>query len=112
MTPDIKERGMKKVFRYMGWCQHNFDRFHKCKVCNKMANHSTLKIHCLDGNDMVLAINKMVEKKDWKEFYLWTIGKDNQQNEETSIGSYEVWLFGNPDNFFKLMEEWLNEKAD
>lgn len=24
--------------------------------------------------------------------------------------NFELWLFGNPDNFFKLMEEWLEHR--
>lgn len=104
---------MKKVFEYMRWCDHNFDRFHKCRVCNKMANHSTLKIHCLDGNDMVLAINKMVEKGDLGRFIAYIIDNDLcklDQNYLTVIewSVFTSTLFGNPTNFFTLMEEWLS----
>lgn len=98
---------MENIFKYMGWCDHNFDRFHKCRVCNKMANHSTLKIHYLDGNDMVLAINKMWDKGDWYKFQYYCEAIYEKGSEQLAAN---VWLFGNPRNFFELMEEWLSKK--
>jgi hypothetical protein len=83
---------MKKVFDYMSWDYRNgID-------------------HPLDGNDMVAAINKIVEKELWNDFehdvvnYYW--------KDETADRSIMPWLFGNPQNFFKLMEAWVNEKVD
>lgn len=78
---------MKKVFDYMSWDYRNgID-------------------HPLDGNDMVAAINKIVEKELWNDFvhdvvnYYW--------KDETADRSIMPWIFGNPQNFFKLMEVWL-----
>lgn len=69
-----------------------------------------------DGNDMVLAINAMQEKGDWDTFYWYCIAvvwisvkesKGKTMNESAS----SLWLFGNPANFFELMEKWLKEKV-
>jgi hypothetical protein len=112
---------MKKVFEYMGWCDHNFSPDEICKKCNRSSTDIILQeelLHHLDGNDMVEAINKMVEKGDWIKFYLYV---ENVYFKKSHIGFNTIeeahatffhWLFSNPDNFFKLMEEWLNEKAD
>jgi hypothetical protein len=92
---------MKKVFDYMGW---------KYTYPHKTVYDAIFEKHNLDGNDMVEAINKIVEKELWNDFvhdainYYW--------KDETADRSIMPWLFGNPQNFFKLMEEWLNEKAD
>ena len=92
----------------MGW---------KYTYPHKTVYDSLNERHNLDGNDMVEAINKMAAKGDWRNFshfcmkkYDETLkGKPWPGNDEYN---FPVWLFGNPDNFFKLLEEWLNEKAD
>lgn len=87
---------MKKVFDYMGW---DYDIYRTQKFLNNGIDHP------LDGNDMVAAINKIVEKELWNDFvhdavnYYW--------KDETADRSIMPWLFGNPQNFFKLMEVWL-----
>lgn len=100
---------MKKVFEYMGW---------KYTYPHKTVYDSLNERHNLDGNDMVEAIQKMNEKGDWIKFYLYV---ENVYFKKSPFGFNTIeeahatffhWLFSNPDNFFKLMEEWLNEKAD
>ena len=87
---------MKKVFDYMGW---DYDIYRTQKFLNNGIDHP------LDGNDMVEAINKIVEKELWNDFehdvvnYYW--------KDETADRSIMPWIFGNPQNFFKLMEVWL-----
>lgn len=82
---------MKRVFEYIYWegyrCPHEIKK---------------------DGNLMVLAINKMQEKGDWEKFSCWCY----VESKICPSWYWEVWLFGDPANFFKLFEEWLNEKAD
>lgn len=88
---------MKEVFRYMNWE-------------NEWTTNPDL--HPLDGNDMVLAINKMRENGDWDKFDDVCYGvwiRDTIDRDDECI-FFTVWLFGDPANFFKLMEEWLKEK--
>ena len=60
--------------------------------------------HPFDGNDMVLAIEKM--KNNMASFDMFCI---NKWKKEDGI-HYFVWLFGNPERFFQLMEKWLEVK--
>lgn len=91
---------MKKVFDYMEW---DYD-IHKSQKFLHQDNYCRID-HPLDGNDMVAAINKIVEKELWNDFehdvvnYYW--------KDETADRSIMPWIFGNPQNFFKLMEVWL-----
>lgn len=89
---------MKKVFEYMGW---------ENRLPHKTVYDSLNEPHPLDGNDMVLAINKMWDKGDWYKFQYYCEAIYEKGSEQLAAN---VWLFGSPDNFFKLMEEWLNER--
>lgn len=122
---------MKKVFEYMGiqYKKCLDDSRYPC-VCKETEGDNAYCIHIdnggtwdnceqgfspsKDGNLMVLAINSMREKGDWKKFFRYiqkqfikTHGNKIAKNDTISF-----WLFGNPAKFFELMEEWMNEKAD
>jgi hypothetical protein len=98
---------MKKVFEYMGW-----DKIEDCDACDlEYCEGSVLDLpECRyrgDGNDMVLAINAMREKGDWDKFFKFFYNKI----------ALIADVVGDPENFFKLMEEWIeevekDEKAD
>ena len=83
-----------KVFKYMEWCPKG-DTDHRI----------------LNGNDMVLAMNKMVEKGDWVNFKedckvnAWFIF---MAEEKTPI-DFILFLM-QPARFFDLMEKWLEVK--
>jgi len=106
---------MKKVFEYMGW--------HKRANCSERLNCSIPKSNCnsincrdfrskilLDGRDMVLAINAIKKNGDWDSYIFYTSTYYYSHNcllfEDITFS-----IFGDPINFFKLMEEWL-EKED
>jgi len=57
-----------------------------------------------DGNLMVLAINAMQEKGDFKNFVLFAI--DDKFHDTADFIAYLI----NPANFFELMKKWLKEK--
>ena len=94
---------MKKVFEYMSW---PYDIYKSQKFLNRGIDHP------LHGNDMVAAINKMRIRVDWDCFYEYYLEYVLEHFPKTTKMDNRAWLFGNPANFFKLMEEWLNEEAD
>lgn len=119
---------MKKVFEYMGkvpdWGCKRLDNLGL--ECIKSNN--PVLAHCLpddeepciyfyqvfqklDGNDMVQAIRKMQEKVDFYglDSFMDYADITYHKNFKRDV-DFEVWLFGNPENFFKLMEEWLKGK--
>lgn len=114
---------MKKIFEYMGWqyniedkCRHekynglcplekNSTAIHYCKEC-PYCFYIYKTERKLDGNDMVLAINKMQTKGDWEMFVMYSLGAYREENTELP---FNVWLFGNPANFFRLFEEAIKE---
>jgi len=57
-----------------------------------------------NGNDMVLAINTMQEKGDWKNFEEYKSSVYALQCDTACVcdkcEDYQVWLFGKPQNFF------------
>lgn len=95
-----------KVFGYMGW-ETNCREWACPPSCIGCEAH-----HPLNGNDMVLAINAMRDKGAWNDFKNFVF--DARLKEK--ILNVDVWLFGNPQKFFELMEVWReeveNEKAD
>ncbi len=89
---------MKNVFEYMRW-KTQWDKRYK----------PSYGLHPLDGNDMVLAINAMQSKGDWKRFLENVAAKYFAVLGFAANDLFE--LFGNPAKFFELMERWLNEKV-
>ena len=87
---------MKKVFEYMGWSTD--------------ATFNREFYPNLDGNDMVEAIKKMTESRVWND--LEFDANNCYWQDKTTKCPFTSWLCGNPTNFFKLMEAWLDEKAD
>lgn len=62
-------------------------------------------VHYLNnGNDMITAMNKMVEKNDWEEFI-----QDSDNREWGQTYNFIHWIM-QPIRFFDLMGEWLEEK--
>jgi hypothetical protein len=100
---------MTTVFEYL--------KIEGMKDCVSPKNYKCTDIKCeecrfqrevpRDGNLMVSAINKMRERGDWERFEnyaYWTV-HDNIDADLT----FSVWLFGDPANFFKLMQEALDK---
>lgn len=89
-----------KVFEYMGINSVPVSYDH-------INNKFNQEYPPIDGNLIVLAINKMRDKGDWDKFKTFCLDKFGAWETTNNI---EFWLFGNPANFFKLMEEWPKEK--
>jgi hypothetical protein len=94
-----------KVFGYMKW--HSRDVI--------VGFQTTTPEHPLDGTDMVLCVDKMVEKGDWIKFYRMNLTDYSELHlSECKLWSdgfhadFVSWLF-QPDHFFLLMEKWLEE---
>jgi hypothetical protein len=49
----------KKIFEYMDWCKENCCSSKDC-YCSD---------HPLDGNDINAVMDKMIDKKDWEDFF-------------------------------------------
>ena len=65
--------------------------------------------HChLDGNDMVSAMNKIVECEEWDNFYAFASNALCEADPE-DIFALTPWLM-QPERFFDLMAQWLEEK--
>jgi hypothetical protein len=62
----------------------------------------------LDGNDMVAAMNKIVEKKEWHSFELYAA--DNCKRDYRYITSLYIFWLMQPARFFELMAKWLEEQ--
>ncbi len=77
---------MKKVFKYMGY-----------------------KTFPLNGDFMALAINAMRERGDWDSFsyFVYHEKMGIKQYDKDTRKHFMPLLFGNPQKFFELMEEWL-----
>ena len=124
---------MKNVFEYMGWDYSVEDkcRHEKYNGLCPLEKHSTSAVHVckdccycfytyktdrkFDGNDMVLASNKMRERGDFNEFVSFFRWKSNM-NEPYKKGTtyyydadYISFMIGDPANFFRLMEEALKK---
>jgi hypothetical protein len=97
---------MTEVFKYMGWCKHKARQTYPKSACVKCGMPIWIKRR-LDGNDMTLAINAM-QDGDFEDFEQFTL-KKYLQVDDVDKPSHGVWLFGNPTNFFRLMEEALTE---
>lgn len=95
----MTDEDKKRIFGYMGWLRsiHNIPG---------MAWEIYDRRHPLDGNDMVAAMNKMVEKGDWTDFFqdCWNIYVYTDAD-----ANYIHWLM-QPTRFFELMASWLKEK--
>ena len=107
---------MKNVFEYTGWKKHNCGiDYGNPKMCSFPCSTCPENKHHLDGNDMVLAINKMQERRDFNEFVSFFRWKSNM-NEPYKKGTtyyydadYISFMIGDPANFFRLMEEAIKE---
>lgn len=91
----------QKIFEYMEW-----ELLHNSFMPADMA-------HPLDANDMIAAVNKMVEKEELKQFFIFA---DSIQDENVPITTdldYYIYLFTQimqPTRFFTLMSDWLERK--
>jgi len=97
----------KRVFEYLGWkiCLEEKDRL--VKYCSYVDTCYSCPIyHPLDGNDIVSAINKMVEKGDLKDFLQFSWQHKTPDNRNT-LFNYIHSVIGNPENFFQLMAKFL-----
>jgi hypothetical protein len=92
----------KLVFEYCGWEQKYEGNFFPI---------GTLHIfHPLDGNNMVEAIKKIQEKGDMDSFDTFVFKKEIRMKIDIAGFKYSQFIpmvFGNPENFFSLMGEWL-----
>jgi hypothetical protein len=64
--------------------------------------------------DMVAAMNKMVEKGDWKDFDSYSCRvfvNDNSIKFNLKKETWTSWLM-QPTRFFELMSSWLKEKEN
>jgi len=107
----MTDEDKKLVFEYMGWCQHKYAASGKLwgtGICIRCKDPLP-KEHPLDGNDMVTAMNKIVEKQEWDKFaYLVKI---NLPYEVSFIEDIIYWIM-QPARFFELMSSWLKEKHE
>jgi hypothetical protein len=108
----------KRVFEYMGWCWHDWTEVlvdpqdggkiyseYLCFKCKRPFIDRKAE-HPLDGNDIVSAINKMVEKGDLKDFLQFSWQHKTPDNRNT-LFNYIHSVIGNPENFFQLMAKFL-----
>lgn len=86
----MTDEDKKLIFEYMGW---NF--IDKCR---------------LDGNDMVEAMNKMVEKGEWDGFsyFAYHDKGDWKQYDKNTRKVFIPWLL-QPNRFFELLSEALEK---
>jgi hypothetical protein len=61
--------------------------------------------YTIDSNDMVLAMNKMVENDDWLTFIEWVYQKEEPP---LRVSYFITWLM-QPNRFFELMSEALEK---
>jgi hypothetical protein len=101
------------IFEYMGIHEHQW---------SNSAHWSDDSVHCLkcgifyndhetvpkDGNFMVSAINKMRENQHEDDFEQY-VSKAYLRDDNADKENYIVWLFGSPENFFRLMQEALDK---
>ena len=80
-----------RIFKYMEW------------LFAYQNNYSLIRYphYHLDAIDMVLAMNKMVEKVDWRSFYI-----HSKTLPSTTGVEFIPWLM-QPERFFELMAKWL-----
>ncbi|MDD4390209.1 MAG: hypothetical protein PHW03_05335 [Eubacteriales bacterium] len=96
MTPEQK----KLIFDYCGWCE-------TCDIQPTCTNYDRLECrHTLDGNDMVAAMNKIVENCEWGDFERKVVLSYMQTEYNQQL---IPWLM-QPDRFFELMSKWLEVK--
>ncbi len=93
-----------KVFEYMDIKPKKIKGLPDCLGRRKIRYVYKVK---KDGKLMVLAINKMQEKGDDRDFYTYAF--NNSPDYILEQDTFAMWLFGNPANFFKLFEEALKE---
>lgn len=106
----MTDEDKKLVFEYCefkqpcnGDCEEDCiteDDKHTCRICRFY--------HPLDGNDMVAAMNKMVDKKEWHSFELYTA--DNCKRDYRYVTSIYIFWLMQPARFFELMAKWLEEQ--
>lgn len=106
----MTDEDKKLVFEYMWWkmpCDGNEANRFACLTEGGLTCIKCEFYHPLDGNDMVAAMNQMVEKREWDKFaYLVKI---NLPYEVSFIEDIIHWIM-QPARFFELMGKWLKEK--
>lgn len=99
----------KAIFEYCGWCNHKWEEGKsgcaKCGLSFYTFSHER-PLHHLDSNDMTAAMNKMVEKGEWSEFFAYISFPYLREFDDESKNIH--WLM-QPKNFFKLMSEALEK---
>jgi hypothetical protein len=112
---EMTDEDKKRIFKYMKeWkqpCDGEAEEYciteddkHTCRICEFY--------HPLDGNNMVAAMNKMVEKGDWKDFDSYSCRvfvNDNSIKFNLKKETWTSWLM-QPARFFELMAAWLKKK--
>jgi len=100
LTPSDKQ----VIAEYMGWFKHIY--FYKYDEPIYFQEGVAGDI-VFDLNDAGLCVEKMVEKRDWKEFH-YSVAT-HQERLRVSFADITAWLF-NADNFFQAMAAWLRQK--
>ena len=105
-----------KVFEYMGW-QDGCDCHEPCnpkegiRCCIGCKYYIPKEYdHPLDGNDMVAAIGNLAHDEAWQDFCDFAKDSGCEDNDDVfwmNEDMFTAWLCGNPENFFNLMEKWL-----
>jgi len=98
----MTDEDKKRIYRYCEYNEYGFK-----------GNNSTgyVKFN-FDGNDMVAAMNQIVEKGDWKDFDSYSCRvfvNDNSIKFDLSRETWTSWLM-QPARFFELMAKWLEEQ--
>jgi len=111
----MTDEDKKLVFEYMGWrmpCDGNEANRFACLTEGEITCIKCEYYHPLDGNDMVAAMNKMVENKElWGLDSFLDYMQDTYFNEYIGLDdeNFIHWLM-QPARFFELMLSWLKEK--
>ena len=89
-----------RIFEYMDWIEPlAFDRPYTFSK----------ERHRLDGNDIISAMNKIVEREEWGNFYAFASNALCEADQE-DIFSLPRRLM-QPERFFDLMGKWLEVKT-
>lgn len=99
------------IFEYMEW-RFNCPYLLEIQWCNSGDCSKCENRHHLDGNDMVAAMNKMVEKGEWEDFdsFLFkAVIRKQLHSKNFKSSDFIPWLF-QPPRFFELISDWLERR--
>jgi hypothetical protein len=92
---------MKTIFEYLGIEQD--------RTISHNGNVTVIEHKFPDGNLMVFAINKMRERNHYHIFRSFANTAWIYDNNVTAHYHFDLWLFGSPENFFRLMQEAIEK---